>query len=75
MNKVLVNGDNHQPYFGGDIQLHLRVNGSWQHRGTYADGGNYTYIRKVRGSDYKGVASKGVGEIDNGNTQIRIEVK
>ncbi|MDK1286931.1 hypothetical protein [Pseudoalteromonas umbrosa] len=75
VHSILVNGNNHQPYFGGDIQLYQRVNGHWQYKNTYADGGNYTYIRKVRGSDHKAVASKGIGEIDNGNTQIRIEVK
>ncbi|CAM4001967.1 hypothetical protein [Pseudoalteromonas byunsanensis] len=70
---VLVNGNNAKPYFGGDINYYSRSNGAWKYDSTVS--GDYAYIRKVRGANYKAVASKGSVDIPNDNTQVRIEIK
>ncbi|WP_462154167.1 hypothetical protein [Pseudoalteromonas piscicida] len=72
---ALVNGDNGIPYFGGNIKVFDHSRNGWAQTDTYSDGANYSYIRQVRGANSKAVASKGIGEIDHSNTQIRIEVK
>ncbi len=72
---ALVSGDNGVPYFGGDIKVFNKSRNGWALTSTYSDGANYSYIRQVRGANSKAVASKGIGEIDYSNTQIRIEVK
>ncbi|RJE73285.1 hypothetical protein BGP78_03215 [Pseudoalteromonas sp. MSK9-3] len=70
---VLVNGNNNKPYFGGDINYFQKVGSSWQLKDTVA--GDYTYIRKVRGSSYKAVASQGSVDMPNDNSQVRIEIE
>lgn len=73
VNKILVNGNNGKPYFGGDINYFIRKNNSWQKE--HSISGDYSYIRKVRGSNNKAVASRGNVEFPNENTQVRIELK
>ncbi|QTH72254.1 hypothetical protein [Pseudoalteromonas xiamenensis] len=70
---ALVNGNNGKPYFGGDINYFSDTRTGWKLDNTTK--GNFTYIRKVRGSGYKAVGSKGTVDLPSNNTQVRIEVK
>lgn len=72
---VLVNGNNGIPYFGGDIKVFKKdFYLGWTYQTATSDNNNYSYVRRVRGAEKKAVASKGVGDIDSGNTHVRIAI-
>ena len=72
---TLSNGDNKKPYFGGDLILKKWTGSYYAHEKTYADGLNYSYVRRVRGDAMNAVASKGEGTVSDDNTHVRISIE